>query len=311
MLSNKGSLVGQLQKDVLDSSVPLSDILRKAKVLASLLKSEDLTRWVDAELKGYAGTGDIPAYRKFHPLSYGTLAGFNTVVRNVPLPVSALPDTMREYAENLEIRDGVGEIEASATRSENETGRFPWPAEMVILAREYIQVTGGGTLTEAWRPFSQSDFVGILDQIRTRLLDFLLELQQINPEVLESEEALRSVPAEKTALVVYNNIYGNENVVAAGRGFTQTVTREVVSGDKQSLIEHLRSIGLDENSLVELKAAIDRDGDRWKKRLGENVKFWLGKMLVKAMDGTWKVALDAAPSLLKAALSQFYDGIEI
>ena len=306
----KNSLVAQLQKDVLDSSVPLSDILRKAKVLASLLKSEDLTRWVDAELKGYAGADDMPTYRKFRPLSYGTLSGFHGMVRNVPIPVSGLPDNMREYAENLEIRDGVGEIEASITQAENDfLLRFPWPAEMVILARNYIQVRGG-TLVDAWRPFSQSEFVGILDQIRNRLLDFILELQQINPEVLESEEALRSVPAEKTAMVVYNNIYGNKNVVATGRGFTQTVTRQVVSGDKQSLIEYLRSIGLDEDSLVELKVAIDRDGVRRQKRLGENVKSWLGKMLVKAMDGTWKVAQAVAPDLLTAALSQFYDGIE-
>ena len=307
MLSNKDSLVEQLQKDILDSSVPLADILRKAKVLASLLKSEDLMLWVDAELKGYADAGDIPTYRKFHPLSYGTLTGINAVVRNVLIPVSVLPDNMREYAENLEIRDGVGEIEAAATRSEKENCRFPWPAEMVILAREYIQVTGGGTLTDAWRPFSQSDFVDILDQIRTRLLDFLLELQQINPDVLESEEALRSVPAEKTSMVVYNNIYGNENVVATGRSFTQTVTQEVVSGDKQSLIEHLRSIGLqDRDALGDLESAIEQDGDRQQKSFGKNVKAWMAKMIVKAMDGAWEVAEDTAPALLKAALSKFY-----
>ena len=33
-------------------------------------------------------------------------------------------------------------------------------------------------------------------------------------------------------------------------------------------------------------------------------------MIVKAMDGTWKVAQATAPDLLKAALSRFYGGIE-
>ena len=78
----------------------------------------------------------------------------------------------------------------------------------------------------------------------------------------------------------------------------------------QSLIGHLRSIGLDSDSLTELETAIEQDGDQQKKKLGENVKSWIGKMIVKAMDGTWKVAEARAPDLLKAALSQFYGGAE-
>ena len=51
--NDKGSLVAQLQKEVVDSGVPISDILRKAKILASQLKNKEFKRWIDAELKGY------------------------------------------------------------------------------------------------------------------------------------------------------------------------------------------------------------------------------------------------------------------
>ena len=37
---DKGSLVAQLQKEVVDSGVSISDILRKAKILASQLKDQ-------------------------------------------------------------------------------------------------------------------------------------------------------------------------------------------------------------------------------------------------------------------------------
>ena len=105
-------------------------------------------------------------------------------------------------------------------------------------------------------------------------------------------------------------IQGGQNIVATGTEFTQKATQNVASGDMQSLIDHLRSIGLNNDSLAELETAIEQDGDRQKKKLGENVKSWIGKMIVKAMDGTWKVAEATAPDLLKAALSQFYGGAE-
>ena len=165
-------------------------------------------------------------------------------------------------------------------------------------------------LVDAWQPFSKSQFDGILDQIRNRLLDFLLELQHINPEVLESEDAIRAIPGDKVQNIFQTIFNGGQNIVATGTEFTQKATQNVAAGDTQSLIDHLRSIGLDNDSLAELGTAIEKDGDRQQKQLGKNVKSWIGKMIVKAMDGTWKVALATAPDLLKAALSRFYGGIE-
>ena len=46
------SLVVQLQREVVNSGVPISDILRKAKILASLLQNEKFKGWIDAELGG-------------------------------------------------------------------------------------------------------------------------------------------------------------------------------------------------------------------------------------------------------------------
>ena len=302
---NKDSLVAQLQKGVLDSSVPISDILRKAKVLAHLLKSEELKSWVDAELKGYASADDLPAYRKFSPVNLGTFVGFNKVVRNVPFPVALLPDDIREFGA-MEFRHGVGEIEASAVQAENENLRVQWPPEVVILAREHVPMSDGSVLVEAWKPFSKSQFVGILAQIRNHLLDFLLELQQINPEVLESEEAIRAVSREKVQTVVQTIIHGGQNIVATGTDFTQKATQNVAVGNTQSLIDHLRSIGLDNDSLAELETAIKQDGGRQQNQFGKSVKSWIGKMTAKAVDGTWKVALSTAPVLLKEALSRYY-----
>ncbi len=55
-----------------------------------------------------------------------------------------------------------------------------------------------------------------------------------------------------------------------------------------------------------VESPIEQDGDRKQKSFGKNVKAWMAKMMVKAMDGAWEVAEDTAPAPLKAALSRFY-----
>ena len=309
----KGSLVAQLQKEVVDSGVPISDILRKAKILASKLKNKEFKRWIDAELKGYDNTDNLPDYRKFTPINLGTFAGsFGKVVNNVQIPIICLPDDIREFAERMGVPHGVREIEASVAEAATE-GKlgFPWPPEAVMLAREHVPIQDGCVLVAAMKPFAKSQMDGILEQVRNRLLDFLLKLQQIDPEELETEDGTRSIPGDKVQNLFFQTIIqGGQNIVATGTEFTQKATQNVASGDMQSLIDHLRSIGLNNDSLAELETAIEQDGDRQKKKLGENVKSWIGKMIVKAMDGTWKVAEATAPDLLKAALSQFYGGAE-
>ena len=228
--------------------VPISDILRKAKILASQLNNKDLRRWIDAELKGYDNADDLPDYRKLNSPNLGTFAGpFGSGVKNVLIPVTLLPDAIRKFVTDpMEITHGVKEIEASATSGAKL--RIPWPPEVVMLAREHVPMQDGAVLAEAWKPYTKSQMDGILEQVRNRLLDFLLELQQIDPEVLESDDAIRSFPGDKVQNLFQTFIHGGHNIVATGTEFTQKATQNVASGDTQALIDHLRNIGLDETT---------------------------------------------------------------
>ena len=306
--NNKTSLAAQIQRDVVDSNVPISDILRKAKVLATLLRNEEFRHWIDAELGGYETGSSLPDYRTFEPLNFGTFSGpFGRVVRNVQIPVTLLPEHVREFAEKMEVAHSVKEIETSATRATKADGyQFPWPPEAVILSRGHVGMDGGGVLVEAWKPFTKGQMEGILDQVRNRLLDFLLELQQIDPEVMKSEDAIRAVPSDKVQNVFNTTILGGQNVVATGTDFTQKTTQTIEIGDAQSLCRHLRGLGLPEDSLVELRAALTQDGERPRRDLGDAVKSWLGKMAAKAVDGTWNIATSTALDLLKTALFAYY-----
>lgn len=50
---NLGSVVLELQRDALDRSVPITDLLRKAYVIAKKLHITDFEVWAGQELNGY------------------------------------------------------------------------------------------------------------------------------------------------------------------------------------------------------------------------------------------------------------------
>jgi hypothetical protein len=57
------SIVLELQRDALDKKVPLTDLLRKAYVIAKKLKIPEFEEWVSDELNGYGEQKRIPQYR--------------------------------------------------------------------------------------------------------------------------------------------------------------------------------------------------------------------------------------------------------
>jgi AbiTii len=59
-------LVEQLQADAMDDSVPISNLLRKAKTAAVKLKQNDIADWIEHEMSGYHARADLPEYRKLH-----------------------------------------------------------------------------------------------------------------------------------------------------------------------------------------------------------------------------------------------------
>ena len=58
------SLVQQLQQDALDQNVPVADLLRKAKFVATKLAVEEEIEWIESELNGYSNQDETPPYRR-------------------------------------------------------------------------------------------------------------------------------------------------------------------------------------------------------------------------------------------------------
>jgi hypothetical protein len=174
-----------------------------------------------------------------------------------------------------------------------------------MIARDTIRLSHGFSLIEMYQPITKAVLERIVDSVRTRFLDFLLGLQNINAMVLESETALTGLPKEQVAHVFNVTVFGDNNVVA-----TQSTIRDVSiqarPNDKESLTAFLTSIGLTNDDVRELEAAIAEDGKPEKEKIGKGVTAWIGRMVSKAVSGTWKMALGVAPEILKESIFRYY-----
>ncbi len=296
------SLLDDIRSDLVNESASLANTLRKAKILAYDIGLPEFSEWVEFELNGYRDWESVPEYRKVTPTNLGTFSGpFKSMTRNVVLPTYNLPDVVKEFAENLTFFDGVGELEAQAS---SETLSRKWPQELVMLSRESVGLTGGMVLVDAEQPVPIHTVLGILDQVKNRLLSFVLELQEhdITPENRKSQR----VPPE-TAKNLFNvTIYGNQNTVASGESVNQTI-KTVQKGDSESLLNFLRGLDLGDDDIREIAEAISVEPSATNGRFGPRVRSWLGGMMEKMASGALAVGSNATATMMTNALKDFYD----
>jgi hypothetical protein len=299
-------LVSEIRDGVADSNVDISTVLRKAKILAVTLGNQEFKDWISQELGGYSGKSETPKYRQIVSTPLGNFIDFfGNRIMGYLLPISQMPDFLQENARAICIPSPIREIESMARTGGDEL-RHPWSAEAVMLLRKHIQISGNYTLVEVYQPIGCAQLDAVVDAVRNQLLDFLLALQQINPLILESEDALRDLPKDTVSQVFHVSVSGSHNILATGSGFSQALAQSIPQYDRAALLAHLRQMGVSEGDLEDLGSALEKDGSQPRGEFGERLKGWMGKVMVKAMDGSWKIAAATAPEVLTKALSAYY-----
>ena len=69
------SLLRKIQSAAIESNTDLATLLRKCKVLAARLGSQEFEMWVDNELSSYKSVKELPDYRVFYVNSKGHFSG--------------------------------------------------------------------------------------------------------------------------------------------------------------------------------------------------------------------------------------------
>lgn len=304
------SLLRDIQAAAVDPETDVATLLRNCKILAVRLGNENFKKWVDHELNGYDSTEDLPEYR-IHPNgSFGDFYDeFGSGLKSAPIPPSCLPEEFRDRVTMLYLKSPIIAY-ASLINTENRTNAAEhWPADMVAHFGQNIYQ--GMNCVSAWKVIPYSRLVALVDTIRTRVLNFALEIEGEAPDAGEAPPNAPPLPQEKVTKVFNTIITGDVQNVAMGNSHvTQSGDTIIIPGNFESVRQYLTSLGVDALDIAELDNVIQEDTKTLGEHaLGKSVQAWIGKMVGKAESGAWKVSTSVAGTVLGKALSKYF-GLE-
>ncbi|PSF34961.1 hypothetical protein C7H19_18325 [Aphanothece hegewaldii CCALA 016] len=159
------SLVLELQKDALDSSISVLDLLRKALLVSKKLKIKEFEIWIELELNGYGKT-PVPEYR----LVRGQLRALNPY--HGWQPIITTPELESSFASlcNCSIYQSISELTTLGNSKNNELEfQLPFEIETTIvrLVKAKIKIT-----------ISRASIQAIVELTRDVILRWVLKLEE-------------------------------------------------------------------------------------------------------------------------------------
>ena len=144
------AVVLELRREALDRAVPVSDLLRKALVVARKLSLADIQEWINNELNGYPAEVRAPEYREVR----GQVRAWNPY-RGTWDPVIFADPNDGEAASKRRCRNSIAQLEHL---NERDGGTIQMP-----FSQEAQRDLAAGTDhdTEFTRFVSQASLVGI------------------------------------------------------------------------------------------------------------------------------------------------------
>jgi len=298
------TLLRQIQEDATSGKVPIGTVLRRCMVLAARLDSARLEEWIRHESDGYPDGTQVPPYRVWPLHVQGNFSGpFGSGVKNGEIPISCIPERLRKRCTTYSASESISAIEELLTQEHPILVPIPPDVVRFFSDRVYQHMN----CFSAWGMVPRPMLVQTVECVRNKVLDFVLEIEKLDPEAGERASGESSLSTGQVTNVFNTTIYGGAVGAVGNVKATNVNATNVNKGDISSLRSALGSSGIDEADLHEVEDAladeprIASDGS-----FGPKVQSWIGKMIGKAASGAWKIGVDAAGSLLAGALRAYY-----
>ncbi|MBS2127048.1 hypothetical protein KEX41_02110 [Burkholderia thailandensis] len=292
-------IVIQLQELASDSNHDISDLLRKALMVATKLNLSTFREWILAELNGYAGAASepLPGYRLIH----GDLRVQNPFHGLQPFFV---PQDIHDAVTLVHVTESVASIQQLIEGSKNGHLVFYFSPEQ---ERILMSMQDSIAPLRPLRAIGSNKLIAIINTIRTRILEWSLSLESegILGDGLSfsSKEKQAAMQSQNIRIENFQGILGN----VEGSSVTQTNTQHITASDFSSLARYLANQGVDDTEIRELELAVRDDPEPVHgKGFGPKVSTWIGKMVSLAASGGWEISVSTAGGVLAAALSKFY-----
>lgn len=299
------NLLEDIQKDAIDASSNLGNLLRKCKVLAARLGSKELEDWLVWESNGYPEDISIPEYRVWPLQIKGYFSGpFGSGLKNAPISTAFLPENVRRLYDAYEFRLSISTVES--TLKKDETGILKVDTGDMSLTLG-TKVYRNMNCLECWAEFSRANLEELLNAVRERVLDFSLAVWKEHPNAGEiNSNTMETLNPDEVTQIFHTTVHGGTaNLV--GTANNSSIVFNIASNDFDSVHRVLRDNDVSEKDIAELKRALTQDKPPQSPgQFGPKVSSWIAKMVQKASEGTWNIAIGAGGSLLSEVISKFY-----
>jgi len=235
------SIVIELQNEALNKNVSVSDLLRKAYVVARKLGIPEFEKWTLNELNGYNDVKDIPEYRQIKGIvkAWNPFHGWQPVIFH--------DHKIEEALSKRPCGQAIAEIESLlSSKSKNGTLQMPFTAEAEQQLRRAIGYDTSITLI-----VPSISLVRIVDAVRTIILNWSLKLEEDG--ILGEGLSFTASEREKASKIAYsvNNFYGPVSNLQIQQGTAySTQISSVQKFDINALREFVEEIKRKWNELV-------------------------------------------------------------
>jgi AbiTii len=177
-MSGTRNIIKSIQADIIDPKANLYSILLKTNVLADRLKNEDLKRWAGSEIEGYCQKLDVPDYRIIQEVLFRRSNIYNSQIAILGEP--------QELSGSIYIYQGIITLEEMAKQQlippifSSEWLKLNYPRHYGITARTS---PAQHMVVEACKPILRASILQIVGIVRSRLQDFILEIDSLDWDV--------------------------------------------------------------------------------------------------------------------------------
>jgi hypothetical protein len=243
------SIVLELQQDAMNKNIEISDLLRKALVVATKLNITDFATWINQELNGYKEDDDIPEYRKIQ----GIIKARNPYHGLVPV---TMPDAeTEEKFSNTSTNQPISGIVDLLKQPQSGLLQFQLPND---IKRYLIDQIG----LEPYLIIDRSTLARILDTVRTKVLEYALKLEQEG--IIGTGISFSTEKKQKASQITYNTInisnMHNSQLQQSSATANQTYNGNLNINDIKSLIKEIKAktpdLNLSDQDLTKLNSKI-------------------------------------------------------
>ena len=202
------ALAETIINELTSTNISLSSPLLKTKVLAYRIKNQELLNWTNHELVGYPILDQVPNYRKTTGDIYADYVKGNLLATDQFIDLKGDPELYEMY-----MCQGIPTMETYTSSHVGET--FEGEQRQIIVDFLCSQ-NSNLQISRIYKKTPANIVLDIVNTVRNRLLDFMLEMEQTYGMVAEIKE-LKAFNPEITH-IVHNNIvnFGDGSIVNTG-----------------------------------------------------------------------------------------------